>query len=188
MFSPMPICEDRRLHHAGEAGKRRAEAEHQRVKKLDIDAERPTISRLEVPTRVSMPSRKLHAIEALLDEIQHLATTELAPSPARRAAKRRRDMTASARSGNWNGAPISSGSGRRNGPDRSRRWSRPCGGRSRPLSLEARRHVPGDELHAGAARVERKDGVGLRRAGLGKLGRKIELSGHRVISWPRTSP
>jgi hypothetical protein len=38
-----------------------------------------------------MPSRKLHAIEALLDEIQHLATTELAPSPARRAAKRRRE-------------------------------------------------------------------------------------------------
>jgi len=36
----MPICEDRRLHHAGEAGERRAEAEHQRVKKLDIDAER----------------------------------------------------------------------------------------------------------------------------------------------------
>jgi hypothetical protein len=33
----MPICEDRRLHHAGEAGERRAEAEHQRVKKLRPD-------------------------------------------------------------------------------------------------------------------------------------------------------
>ena len=32
--------EDRRLHHAGEAGERGAEAEHQRVEQLDVDAER----------------------------------------------------------------------------------------------------------------------------------------------------
>ena len=31
---------DRRLHHAGEAGKRSAEAKHQRIKELDVDAER----------------------------------------------------------------------------------------------------------------------------------------------------
>ena len=57
MFSPMPICEDRPLHHAGEAGERRAEAKHRRVKKLDIEPSAPTISRLEAPARISMPSR-----------------------------------------------------------------------------------------------------------------------------------
>ena len=39
----MPICtkRDRRLHHAGEARKRGAEPEYQRVEQLDVYAERP---------------------------------------------------------------------------------------------------------------------------------------------------
>ena len=61
-------------------------------------------------------------------------------------------------------------------------------GRALAVARQQQAKSTARSVHAGAARVERKDGVGLRRAGLGKLGRKIELSGQRVISWPRTSP
>ena len=42
MFSPMPICTVRigACISAGETGERRAESEHQRIEKLDVDAER----------------------------------------------------------------------------------------------------------------------------------------------------
>ena len=62
------------------------------------------------------------------------------------------------------------------------------GGVERNLALQAGLRVLRDELHAGAARIEHEDRVGLGRARLRQLGREVELVGPRGQFRPTISP